>query len=384
MEDIKMKIFQHKDDTGEKTHNNILCAIKLKTASLLKKKRFVIPILCFVVGLATIITSINLVNCIQRDNTFDTAVFMTKTRNYSKAVELFSEIKDSKEEEILSFSKEYTNSLCAGKKYDEAIKWLNYIKPSKLIPQNETSEIEKQVDYEHANNMIETGDYTGAYELLSNLGSYKDSPDIAEDIFKNHKPEFYNLALSSYNSGDNETSKKIFEKLGNYENSRKYFEQFEFLSEMCGTYQSNDGNTIVIDNNEITIYKGNNNNYSYKPLLLEYNGKPCLFIEYYGSVGEMLINLNGSVYLGKAESSSDGTGLKAIGNTTHLTKISDKLEHLKNPTIGMTAEEVRDSTWGEPKKINKSTTQYGVSEQWVYSSSKYIYFDDGVVTAIRE
>lgn len=56
----------------------------------------------------------------------------------------------------------------------------------------------------------------------------------------------------------------------------------------------------------------------------------------------------------------------------------------KEPSIGMTATEVRNSTWGNPSKINKTTTKYGVHEQWVYSSGRYIYFDDGIVTSIQE
>ena len=54
------------------------------------------------------------------------------------------------------------------------------------------------------------------------------------------------------------------------------------------------------------------------------------------------------------------------------------------PSIGMTAEEVRNSTWGEPEDINRTTTDYGVYEQWVYSNYRYIYFDNGIVTAIQE
>ena len=53
----------------------------------------------------------------------------------------------------------------------------------------------------------------------------------------------------------------------------------------------------------------------------------------------------------------------------------------------MTADEVKNSTWGEPSDINKTTTKYGVREQWVYRSSsktKYIYFEDGIVTTIQE
>ena len=57
------------------------------------------------------------------------------------------------------------------------------------------------------------------------------------------------------------------------------------------------------------------------------------------------------------------------------------------PAIGMTTDEVRQSTWGEPSSINKTTTKYSVSEQWVYKSpskNKYIYFENGLVTTIQE
>lgn len=68
-------------------------------------------------------------------------------------------------------------------------------------------------------------------------------------------------------------------------------------------------------------------------------------------------------------------------STTSTTQIK------KAPSIGMTADEVRNSTWGSPSSINKTTTQNGIHEQWVYrgtSKTKYIYFDNGVVTAIQE
>lgn len=58
---------------------------------------------------------------------------------------------------------------------------------------------------------------------------------------------------------------------------------------------------------------------------------------------------------------------------------------VKNPPqIGMTFEEVKESTWGEPIKINKTTYASGVKEQWVYEGNRYIYLEDGVVTAIQE
>ena len=56
----------------------------------------------------------------------------------------------------------------------------------------------------------------------------------------------------------------------------------------------------------------------------------------------------------------------------------------KEPEIGMTKEEVLDSTWGAPKDKNITETANGTSEQWVYSTSRYIYFDNGKVTAIQK
>ncbi|MBM7111517.1 hypothetical protein SAM19_04937 [Brevibacillus laterosporus] len=54
------------------------------------------------------------------------------------------------------------------------------------------------------------------------------------------------------------------------------------------------------------------------------------------------------------------------------------------PAIGMTKEEVLNSAWGKPNSINKTTTANGEHEQWVYSIKKYVYFDNGYVTAIQE
>lgn len=50
--------------------------------------------------------------------------------------------------------------------------------------------------------------------------------------------------------------------------------------------------------------------------------------------------------------------------------------------IGMTAGMVRES-WGNPSHINRTTTALGVREQWVYKGRSYIYFDNGVVSAMQ-
>jgi hypothetical protein len=51
--------------------------------------------------------------------------------------------------------------------------------------------------------------------------------------------------------------------------------------------------------------------------------------------------------------------------------------------IGMTQAEVLASSWGKPDDINRTITAYGTREQWVYGYRSYLYFDDGILTAIQ-
>ncbi len=56
-----------------------------------------------------------------------------------------------------------------------------------------------------------------------------------------------------------------------------------------------------------------------------------------------------------------------------------------NPQIGMTKEEVINATrWGKPNEVNRTTTQYGIEEQWIYSGYRYLYFEDGKLTVIQD
>ena len=50
--------------------------------------------------------------------------------------------------------------------------------------------------------------------------------------------------------------------------------------------------------------------------------------------------------------------------------------------IGMTKEMCEDS-WGKPESINRTTSSYRTSEQWVYGDGNYLYFDNGKLTSIQ-
>jgi len=51
-------------------------------------------------------------------------------------------------------------------------------------------------------------------------------------------------------------------------------------------------------------------------------------------------------------------------------------------SIGMTAEQIRKSSWGKPKSINETITAGGKHEQWVYGGG-YLYLENGVLTSIQ-
>lgn len=52
-------------------------------------------------------------------------------------------------------------------------------------------------------------------------------------------------------------------------------------------------------------------------------------------------------------------------------------------SIGMTKQDVLDSSWGKPNHINTTTTKYGVHEQWCYDGYNYLYFENGILTSIQ-
>lgn len=51
--------------------------------------------------------------------------------------------------------------------------------------------------------------------------------------------------------------------------------------------------------------------------------------------------------------------------------------------LGMTQQEVLDSSWGKPERINRTIASYGTHEQWVYGGRNYLYFKNGILTTIQ-
>ena len=49
---------------------------------------------------------------------------------------------------------------------------------------------------------------------------------------------------------------------------------------------------------------------------------------------------------------------------------------------GMTDEQCR-AAWGRPYDVNRTTSSWGVHEQWCYRSGNYLYFENGILTTIQ-
>lgn len=61
-----------------------------------------------------------------------------------------------------------------------------------------------------------------------------------------------------------------------------------------------------------------------------------------------------------------------------------KLKKTKGITIGMTRQDVLDSSWGKPRKVNTTIRASGHEEQWVYDSGSYLYFENETLTTIQK
>lgn len=76
-------------------------------------------------------------------------------------------------------------------------------------------------------------------------------------------------------------------------------------------------------------------------------------------------------------------GNKARSKAAGLQAKQEKLQRKKEGvTLGMSQQDVLDSSWGRPNKVNKTTTAHGTTEQWVYGGG-YLYFDNGLLKTVQ-
>lgn len=83
--------------------------------------------------------------------------------------------------------------------------------------------------------------------------------------------------------------------------------------------------------------------------------------------------------------SLDGLSAEARQAVLDARKPQQPTTQILDVKIGMSRSDVmRSFFWGPPDHINKTTTSRGTDEQWVYKKGQYLYFENGILTAIQE
>lgn len=251
-----------------------------------------------------------------------------------------------------------------------------------------------------------------AYKMFAELGDYKDSKQKAEALLaKMDIEEVYELGVESYMDHDYESAKFFFKKSKNYEDTQQHLEYIDILGNAEGVYEyyneddkegySSRNRYVAFDGMNLIIYDFTRDvdRTSFEDVLLTDGGdygivfttreqypetSTCdVYISKSGKGIQLREAWVGEFFKYKKTNEYTAEELKERWEES-WSKSSDSSSKKVEPCVGMTADEVRASSWGSPIKINKTTYSWGVKEQWIYFGDRYIYLKDGKVTAISE
>lgn len=265
---------------------------------------------------------------------------------------------------------------------------------------NEAKSKENECYYQRAIELREEKDFDNSILYFEKANNYNDSQSQIQETK-------YQQAIFKYNNGEFKEARKILEENNSYKDSLNYINNIDKISLYEGiwiedwdemlklpdwqqyknTIDKEDCNILIIEGWNIKEYQiadwGDYNINEKRYNLIE--GKTYTLEDNF--LQQYFMNEKYCTYF------LENNLLKLKNNLNEIsyiyTKYSDdfndiEVNRIKEPKIGMTKDEVINSTWGKPEDINKTTTRYGTSEQWCYSGYKYIYFEDGKVTSIQD
>ena len=309
--------------------------------------------------------------------------------DYSNAIDYFSKIKSYKDSTSMINESYYYlgEKQLERKSYEDAIgsfKRTNY-KNSKNLLDN--------AEYDLAISKMNS-DCSESINLFKKLGNYKDS--IAQLTVAQ-----YNQACEYYISGNFKSAEAMFNQIKNYKDSSSYLSNINTLKKYQGTWTDFSTDEVIFNGWKITqiftlgdASQRHDTTYQFD---LDNNQAKCEYVfsgEYKTKyLGKDIFYINKDSLYWIIESNdpieytkiSDSVDIPPQPSTSEIAdaKSKDSLRGA-SPIIGMTTIEVENSSWGVPERKNTTITKYGTGEQWVYSNNRYIYFDNGLVTAIQE
>jgi tetratricopeptide (TPR) repeat protein len=317
---------------------------------------------------------------------YQIAIGYYEKENYSDAIKSFEEIFDYKDsaENI----KECKYQIAIG--YYEKEHYLDALKSfEEILDYKDSAEKINQIHYELGKRSFDARLYEDAIKHLSACNNIEDSESILKEAH-------YEFGMYLYEKGDFDEAAINLRKSENPE-AQKLIEECEFLQKFQGVWYINVGlsgdyNSGVFYINfsgrkcteKRTYYFRSDLNYEYTYDYEIKDNKIIVLREdrtyFYTSYENYTFYFDSDNNL-KWVSTDFWIGDKPVEKEMWKTENDSYSAGKRHPSIGMTADEVRNSTWGYPDDINKTVTSYGTTEQWVYGN-KYIYFRDGVVTSI--
>lgn len=356
-----------------------------------KRTAYTAIILCIVVAVVLGVIFTEVIPERIYEKNYALAIAEVEDQNYEEALQYFYDLPYFEAVDTNEFYISYITSLCEKDEYATAyLAMANGFLPDEALNLVSDETIENMgyyVRYYEAVFWSETDSYIDAYYQFLQLNGYEDSSKRADNILEQQKSVFYDEAmreLEEMTPSSVEKALNLFNLILDYKDSSWYVDMIRFMNNMCGTYTKsgildNDA-TYIIEYCMITRYEGDYKTTS-SMRIVEDDGvfyyitnKPIPLTTIFKY--ETNVNRFGAYW--RYSESGYHTDFEKMRKESYST------EQLRYPEIGMTADEVKKSTWGEPTKINKTTYSWGTSEQWVYSNYRYIYFENGIVTAIQE
>lgn len=312
---------------------------------------------------------------------------------YEDALELMATLEQN--DEIIDSKKECTYQIAltledASDAYDAF---------SSLGDYKDAEEKAKESYYNIGLHKLDIGFNKDAYLIFHELGDYKDSADKAKESVKGEEEDFYEEALELYLDGELTDAKIYLEGCADYEDAAILLKYVNTIEEYQGVYVINSAyerKYIVIDGCELIVYDLHDGDKDYNDVVLtEYGDSLCFVSKYHFEDPENVIfwwypeEIEGEKQIRERSLSDSWRDEGDIYYKTDRTKAEldasvEGVDKPVNPRVGMTAEEVENSTWGPPIKKNIRTYEWGTTEQWVYFGDRYIYLENDIVTSISE
>lgn len=285
--------------------------------------------------------------------------------DYARAKPMFISLGSFKDSNNYIYECDYQSALSYKENgaFEEAIEVFTTIEDFK-----DSKEQILDIKYLNAMSYIEEEDYDNAILYLSDIKDYKDATSQLKEAQ-------YQLGTKSYNAGDFTKAKDLFGKIQGYKDSDSLFNKSKQLSKYIGTWveESRDSH-VVISGWDISFIYGISSAANFRFELLE--------------DGSIDTNYDIFKLRENGQSMERYLGDSYDGNSTRLyIKWNGDVpipSEPVSPYIGMTKSELEESSWGKPYDINRTTTAYGVREQWCYSGYRYVYLEDGVVVSIQD